>query len=189
MRFEEDLKESLRVLKEGGIILYPTDTVWGLGCDPTSTQAVQKILRIKSRDIGKSLIILVNGLSMLERYVKDVPEIVHQLTSVAGSPLTIIYPEGKNLAQGICADDGTVGIRICNDEFCSELISRFRKPVVSTSANKAGKSSPSNFSEIEKTIIASADFVVRYRQEDKRKNSASPVIKVERNGVFSILRK
>ena len=101
MIFEEDLRESLRVLKEGGIILYPTDTVWGIGCDPTSPEAVQKILRIKSRDEGKSLIILVNGLSMLERYVKDVPEIVNQLTSVSDSPLTIIYPEGRNLAEDI----------------------------------------------------------------------------------------
>ena len=189
MIFEEDLRESLRVLKEGGIILYPTDTVWGIGCDPTSPEAVQKILRIKSRDEGKSLIILVNGLSMLERYVKDVPEIVNQLTSVSDSPLTIIYPEGRNLAEGICADDGTVGVRICNDDFCSDLISRFRKPIVSTSANKTGKSSPANFSEIDESVIASADYTVKYRQDDKRKYSASPVIKVERNGVFKIIRK
>ncbi len=189
MNFEEDLKKSLKVLKEGGIILYPTDTLWGLGCDATRSEAVQKIFRIKSRIESKSLIILVNGLSMLERYVKDVPEIVYKLSSVSDSPLTIIFPEGRNLAEGVCSEDGSVGIRICNDEFCSRLIDRFRKPVVSTSANIAGKPSPSNFSEIDENIITSVDFTVKYRQDDKRKYSASPVIKVERNGVFKILRK
>ncbi len=189
MDFEEDLKKSLRVLKGDGIILYPTDTLWGLGCDATSPSAVQKIFRIKSRTDSKSLIILVNGLSMLERYVKEIPEIVHQLSAVSDSPLTIIYPGCRNLAKGVCGEDGSVGIRICNDEFCRELIYRFRKPIVSTSANKAGKPPPSNFSEIDENIIKSVDFTVKYRQEDKRKYSASPVIKVEKNGVIKILRK
>jgi len=189
MHFEVDLRECLRVLKEGGVILYPTDTVWGLGCDATNASAVKKIFRIKSREEGKSLLLLVNGLQMLERYVKDVPEIVYQLTSVSEAPLTIIYPSGKNLADGICADDGSAGIRICNDEFCNELIYRFRKPVVSTSANKAGAASPANFGEIDRKILSAADYVVKYRQDDKKKYSASPVIKVEKNGVFSILRK
>ncbi|MCX6302573.1 MAG: L-threonylcarbamoyladenylate synthase [Bacteroidia bacterium] len=189
MDFQEDLKNSLRILREGGTILYPTDTLWGLGCDATNSSAVQKIFSIKSRDESKSLIILVNGLSMLERCVKDVPEIVYNLTSVSDSPLTIIYPEGRNLAEGVCAEDGSVGIRICNDEFCVELIERFRKPVVSTSANMAGKKSPSSFREIDEYIIRSADYTVKYRREDQQKYSASPVIKVEKNGVFKILRK
>jgi L-threonylcarbamoyladenylate synthase len=189
MQFEEDLRQCLRVLKEGGVILYPTDTVWGLGCDPYNPEAVKNIFRIKAREVGKSLIILVNGLQMLERYVGEVPEIVYQLTSVSDSPLTIIYPEGRNLAEGVCAEDGSVGIRICNDKFCIELIDRFRKPVISTSANLAGKPSPSNFSEIDENIIRSADYTVKYRQEDQQKYSASPVVKVERNGVFKILRK
>ena len=188
MQFEEDLRQCLRVLKEGGVILYPTDTVWGLGCDPSNPGAVKKIFRIKAREEGKSLIILVNGLQMLERYVSEVPEIVYQLTSVSDSPLTIIYPRGKNLAEGICADDGTVAIRICIDDFCNELIYRFRKPLVSTSANISGKPSPSNFSEIDKPVIDAAGYTVKYRQDEKRKYSASPVIKVERNGVFSIIR-
>jgi L-threonylcarbamoyladenylate synthase len=189
MDFKEDLKNSLRVLREGGIILYPTDTLWGLGCDATNSSAVQKIFRIKSRDESRSLIILVNGLSMLERYVKEVPEPVYNLLSVSDSPLTIIYPEGRSLAEGVCAEDGSVGIRICNDEFCIELIDRFRKPVISTSANLTGKPSPSSFSEIDENIIRSADYTVKYRQGDRQKYSASPVIKVERNGVFKILRK
>lgn len=189
MDFTDDLKGALKVLREGGIILYPTDTIWGLGCDATNSSAVAKIFKIKSRPETVSLIILVDGLSMLERYVKQVPDIAYQLTSASDSPLTIIYPEGKNLAEGICAGDGTVAIRICNYDFCNELISRFRKPVVSTSANKTGELSPSNFREIKEYIINSADYTVRYRQDDKLKYSASPVIKVERNGVFKILRK
>lgn len=189
MQFAEDLRECLRVLKEGGVILYPTDTVWGLGCDPSSREAVMKIFGIKSRSESKSLIILVNGMQMLERYVSEVPEIVYQLTEVSDEPLTIIYPRGKNLAEGVCAADGTVAIRICNDDFCNELITRFRKPLVSTSANLSGKPAPSNFSGIERSVIDAADYAVKYRRDDKKRYSASPVIKVERNGVFSIIRK
>ncbi|TAL65905.1 MAG: threonylcarbamoyl-AMP synthase [Bacteroidetes bacterium] len=189
MIFDEDIKNSLSILKNGGIILYPTDTIWGLGCDATNDAAVEKIFKIKSRSKSKNLLILVDGEQMLERYVKDVPEIIYELTSVSDGPLTIIYPVGKNLAKGVCNEDGSVGIRICHDEFCHELISRFRKPIVSTSANPSGKLSPENFNEIEKSVIDSVDFVVKYRQNDKRKHLASPVIKVEKNGIIKIIRK
>jgi L-threonylcarbamoyladenylate synthase len=189
MIFEEDIIKSLTVLKNGGIILYPTDTIWGLGCDATNSAAVEKIFRIKSRSENKSLLILVNSEQMVGRYVREVPEIAYELTSVTDTPLTIIYPEGKNLAPGVCADDGSVGIRICHDDFCNELISRFRKPVVSTSANFSGKPSPGNFSEIDKSVIEMVDFVVEYRQDDRQKQSASPVIKIELNGTFRIIRK
>lgn len=189
MIFEEDIKESLTVLKNGGIILYPTDTIWGLGCDATNSTAVEKIFRIKSRSENKSLLILVNNEQMIDRYVQEIPEIVFELTSVTDTPLTIIYPKGKNLAPGVCADDGSVGIRICYDDFCNELISRFRKPIVSTSANLSGNPSPRNFSEIDKSVINLADYVVEYRQDDRRKQSASPVIKIEQNGTFKIIRK
>ena len=189
MIFNEDIKDSLITLRKGGIILYPTDTIWGLGCDAINPSAVEKIFRIKSRSYSKSLLILVDGEQMLERYVRDIPEIVFELTSVSDSPLTIIYPNGKNLAAGVCNEDGSVGIRICHDEFCRELISRFRKPIVSTSANFSGKPSPENFGEIEKSVIDAVDFVVKYRQNDRRKYSASPVIKVEQNGTIKIIRK
>jgi L-threonylcarbamoyladenylate synthase len=189
MIFDEDLNDSLVTLRKGGIILYPTDTIWGLGCDATNPSAVEKIFRIKSRGNGKSLLILVNGEQMLERYVKDIPEIVFELINVSDSPLTIIYPKGKNLAAGICNEDGSVGIRICREEFCHELINRFRKPVVSTSANLSGKPSPGNFGEIEKSIVDAVDFVVKYRQNDRQKYSTSPVIKVENNGTIKIIRK
>jgi L-threonylcarbamoyladenylate synthase len=188
MIFDEDIKESLNTLKNGGIILYPTDTIWGLGCDATNPAAVEKIFRIKSRSGSKSLLVLVNGDQMLERYVKDIPEIALELADVSDDPLTIIYPEGKNLAAGVCGDDGTVGIRICRDEFCNELITRLRKPIVSTSANLSGKPSPGNYGEIEKSVIDKADYVVKYRQDDRKKQSASPVIKIEKNGTFKIIR-
>jgi L-threonylcarbamoyladenylate synthase len=188
MDFDEDLKEALTTLKNGGVILYPTDTIWGLGCDPTNSAAVENIFRIKSREPGKSLLILVNGEEMVERYVSDVPEIAWELTGVTDDPLTIIYPGGKNLAPGVCSDDGSVGIRICRDEFCRELIKRFRKPLISTSANFSGKSSPENFQEIDKTLIEAADYVVKYRQDDRRKNSSSPVIKLGPGGTIKIIR-
>lgn len=188
MDFEEDLKQSLKVLKEGGVILYPTDTIWGLGCDATNSSAVEKIFKIKSRPETTSLIILVNGESMVERYVKDIPETAFQITEVSDKPLTIIYPEGKNLAPGVCSEDGSVGIRICIDPFCHELITRFRKPIVSTSANLSGRPSPGHFGEIDEEIINAADFVVKYRQKDRQKQTVSPVIKIDTNGVFKILR-
>jgi L-threonylcarbamoyladenylate synthase len=189
MTFEEDIKESLNTLRKGGIILYPTDTIWGFGCDPTNESAVSGIFKLKSREENKSLILLADGISMIERYVKDVPEIVYELVEVSDTPLTIIYPGGKNLAPGVCSHDGSIGIRICKDEFCSELIGRFRKPIVSTSANLSGRSSPGNFSEIEENLIGKIDYVVKYRQDDRCKNSASPVIKINKDGSIKIIRK
>lgn len=189
MNFEDDIKECLKVLRYGGIILYPTDTIWGIGGDPSSEKAVNRIFEIKAREENKSLIILTDGMSMTERYVKEVPEIVYELADVSDSPLTIIYPEGKYLAKGVCSEDGSIAIRICNDEFCSELITRFRKPIVSTSANFSGKPSPANFSEIEENLISKVDYVVNYRQNDRSSRSASPVIKINPDGTIEILRK
>ena len=188
MLYEADIKAALAVLKDGGIILYPTDTIWGLGCDATNDSAVEKIFRIKSRETTKSLLVLVNGEDMLERYVRHVPEIAYELVSASDSPLTVIYPEGRNLAEGVCHVDGSVGIRICNEEFCRELIGRFRKPIVSTSANFSGKTSPALFDEIDKDLVAEAGYVVKYRQDDRQKHRASPVIKIENGGIIKIIR-
>ncbi len=185
----EDINAALKVLRANGIILYPTDTIWGLGCDATSQEAVEKLLRIKPRDINKSLLILVNSEQMLERYVHEIPEIAFELLSVTEDPLTIVYPWGKNLAKGICSEDGSVGIRICHEEFCEELITRFRKPLVSTSANFTGKPSPLYFDEIDKELVDSVDYVVKYRQDDRQKRSASPVIKLNSDGSIKIIRK
>lgn len=189
MTFEEDLKQSVEVLRNGGIILYPTDTIWGIGCDATRKESVDRIFAIKGRDESKSLLILVNGIVMLERYVKEVPKIGYELAEVSESPLTIIYPEGKNLAEGVCAADGSIGIRICHEEFCQELISRFRKPIISTSANLSGNPSPSIFGEIDPEIRKLVDYTVRYKQNDRQKAKASPVIKVDYDGAVKIIRK
>ena len=189
MIFEEDIKGSLAALKDGGVILYPTDTIWGLGCDATDPSAVEKIFKIKERKDSKSLIILVDSIQMLERYVDDIPEIVYELTSVSDTPLTIIYPKGKNLAKGVCSEDGSVGIRICRDKFCNELISRFRKPIISSSANFSESPSPVNFKEIDNSIINAVEFVVKYRQNDQQVHSASPIIKMEQKGTIKIIRK
>jgi len=188
MIFEEDIKESVNTLRKGGVLLYPTDTIWGLGCDPTNETAINKIFRIKERGEGKSLIILADSLQMVERYVTGIPEIVYELAEVSETPLTIIYPYGKSLAPGVCSNDGSIAIRICLDEFCLELISRFRKPIVSTSANFSGSPSPGNFTEIEQGILDKADYVVKYRQDDRGISKASPVIKVNSDGTIKIIR-
>jgi L-threonylcarbamoyladenylate synthase len=188
MDYREDLQSALKTLREGGVILYPTDTIWGLGCDPTNAEAVEKIFRIKKREEGSSLIILVSGFQMLERYVRIIPPAASEILDVADKPITIIYPRGKNLAPGVCAEDGSVGIRITGDDFCSELITLLRKPLVSTSANYTGSPAPGTFSNIDKKIISSADYVVRYRQDEKQKNTPSPIIRVDDNGVIKIIR-
>jgi len=186
--FKDDIRNAIKILKDGGVILYPTDTLWGLGCDATSPAAVEKLFRIKPRNESKGLVALVNGVAMLERYVRDIPVIAYELADISGSPLTIIYPEGRNLAPGVRNEDGSAGIRICRDEFCSELLKRFRKPVISTSANISGMPYPGCFSDINEEITGSADYVVKYRQNEKRKFVPSPIIKFDKNGVFKIIR-
>jgi L-threonylcarbamoyladenylate synthase len=189
MDFREDINNAVKVLREGGIILYPTDTIWGIGCDATNEDAVRRIFEIKKRSDSKSLIILVNSTTMLERYVSYVPKSASEITDISEKPVTIIYPRGRNLAKGVCSEDGSVGIRITSDEFCSELITRFRKPVVSTSANFSDLPSPKNFSGIENEIILSVSYVVKYRQDDTAEGKPSPVIKVNGDGTIQIIRK
>jgi L-threonylcarbamoyladenylate synthase len=185
----EDLNSAFKALGKGGIILYPTDTIWGLGCDATNAAAVEKIFMIKKRKESKSLIILVNGFQMLERYVRNIPGAAAEILEVTDKPVTIIYPEGKNLAPGVCNEDGSIGIRIITDDFCNELITRFRKPLISTSANYSDTPSPSVFSDIDDELIRSADYVVKYRQTDMNKKTPSSIIKVDNNGVIKIIRK
>ena len=189
MTFEEDLRNAVKSLRDGKVILYPTDTIWGLGCDATNSAAVEAVFRIKARSDSKSMIILVNSEQMVERYVREIPAVTAQILEVSDHPITIIYPHGKNLADGLLADDGSVGIRVTSDPFCAELISRFRKPLVSTSANISGEPSPLNFNDISDSIKDAADYVVWHRREDRQKRSASPVIKIELNGEIQIIRK
>ena len=184
----EDLKKAVEVLRSGGIILYPTDTIWGLGCDPTNAEAVKKIFKIKKREDFRNMLILLDDSGKLERYVK-VPEIAWELLEASMSPITIIYPSAKNLAAGLIAEDGSTGIRITNDPFCKELIRRFGKPVVSTSANVSGTPAPSNFDDIQEEILSGVDYIVKWKQDDFVTNKPSSIIKIEENGQFKIIRK
>ena len=162
---EEELKNALEVLRKGGTLLYPTDTVWGLGCDARNKEAVNKIFKIKERAEYKSMVVLVCDDKMINRYVKEVPAIAWDLIEAAGNdPLTIIYPDGRMLAENIIAADGSVGIRIVRDEFCKNLIHKFGKPIVSTSANISGEPTPVSFSEINPKIMNKVDYIVNLRQ-------------------------
>lgn len=188
--FSEDLKKSLEVLRSGGVILYPTDTIWGLGCDATVENGVERIDSIKQRPAMKSMIILVDSLGMLERYTSGVPPVAFELIEVSDGPLTLVLPAAKGLlAPSIVSADGFIGVRLCRDEFCSALIGRFRKPIVSTSANISGISSPAIYSEISEEIVSGADYTVQYRQNDTRRATPSPVIKIDSDSKIEILRK
>ena len=189
MIFDDDLKAALSVLKAGGVILYPTDTVWGLGCDATNNEAVKKVYSIKQREDNKSLIILIDNVNRIGQYVTSVPEIAYELIDVTDTPLTIIYPGAKNLAPNIVSEDGSIGIRICSDDFVSELISRFRKPLVSTSANLSGEKTPAVFYDISQEITGSVDYIVKFRQDDQTTHSPSSIIKIESDGSIKIIRK
>jgi len=184
----EEIKKTLEVLTEGGIILYPTDTVWGIGCDATNEEAVQKIYTLKKRADSKSMLVLIDTQARILQYVQEVPEIAWQLLEVAVKPLTIIYPGAKNLAANLIAEDGSVGIRIPNDAFCQSLISRFRKPLVSTSANISGNVAPSTFAEVPDMILRSVDHVVRWRQDDRQAAAPSSIIKLGPGGLIEIIR-
>ncbi len=185
----EDIHNALATIKQGGIILYPTDTVWGLGCDATNAEAVQKIYDIKLREESKSMIMLLDNDNKIPLYVKEVPNMAWDLLDLSDKPLTIIYPGAKNLAKNLINEDGSVGIRVTHDTFCNKLIYQLRKPLVSTSANISGKPAPAIYSEIDDYIISQADYVVKWRQEQKKKRPPSGIIKIGMSGEISVLRK
>lgn len=187
--FKKDIEQALDVLRKGGIILYPTDTIWGIGCDATNPEAVEKVNNLKGRAKDKSLIILLDNDNKLSSYVREIPDVAYELIEYSDKPLTIIYSGAKNLSPNLIPADGTIGIRIVKHDFCEELIHRFRKPIVSTSANLTSHPSPKNFSEIEEEIIEGVDYVVSYQQEDQQENSASTIIKLGPSGQFDLIRK
>jgi len=187
--FVDDIIKALEVLRSGGIILYPTDTIWGIGCDATNPAAVNRIYEIKQRQDAKSMLVLMENPNLLNSYISEVPEIAWELIDVADTPLTIIYPGAKNLAANLLAKDGSVGIRITNEAFTQQLIQRFRKPVVSTSANISGQKSPQNFSEISDEIKKSVDFIVNFRQDDQSRSNPSGIIKLGVGGQIEVIRK
>ena len=185
----DDIKKALEVLKNGGIILYPTDTIWGIGCDATNENAVQKIYELKNRADSKSMLVLMENPALLDRYVDDVPEIAWDLVEVATTPLTVIYPNAKNLAKNLIAEDGSIGIRFTKEAFTTQLLQRFRKPIVSTSANISGEKSPAFYAEISDEIKNKVDYVVEYRQNDNSPAQPSSIIKLGAGGRIDIIRK
>jgi L-threonylcarbamoyladenylate synthase len=185
---KEDLKQALQTLRDGGIVLYPTDTIWGLGCDATNPEAVRRIFKIKQREDARSMLVLMENPNMLNAYVKEIPEVAWQLIEVTDKPLTIVYPGAKNLAHNLIAEDGSIGIRITTETFTEHLIQQFRRPIVSTSANLSGKPSPQNFAEIGIEIVSAVDYVVKYRQEETAKAVASSIIKLGTGGEIQIIR-
>jgi L-threonylcarbamoyladenylate synthase len=184
----DDLKKACEIMRAGGLILYPTDTVWGIGCDATNEEAVRRVYELKQRVDNKAMLVLIDTPASLERYVEQIPAIAWELIEVADKPLTIIYPQGKNLAPNLLAGDGSIGIRITGEEFSRRLCAQFRKPLVSTSANISGEPSPATFKEISDAIKEGVDYIVQYRQSDMSKTKPSGVIKLDDRGRFQIIR-
>jgi L-threonylcarbamoyladenylate synthase len=186
---QNDIKKAAEVLKSGGVILYPTDTIWGIGCDATNPEAVARIYQIKKREDSKSMLVLMENPALLERYVIDVPEVAWDLVEISTTPLTLIFPGAKNLAHNLIAEDGSIGIRFTKEEFTTKLLQRFRRPIVSTSANISGQKSPAFFDEISEEIKNQVDYVVEYRQDDINPAQPSSIIKLWPGGRIDIIRK
>lgn len=183
-----DMAEALEVLKGGGIILYPTDTVWGIGCDATNPEAVKKIYQLKKRTDSKSMLSLVGNEGQLQRWVDNIPEAAWMLIEAATSPLTIIYDNPKGLAENLLSEDRSAGFRVTKELFSKTLCERLRRPVVSTSANIAGEKTPRTFREISEEIKAGVDYIVQYRQSEMSGHKSSNIIKVSDSGIFKIIR-
>ncbi|MEL4454398.1 L-threonylcarbamoyladenylate synthase [Lutimonas vermicola] len=185
---KEEINRSLHILASGGTLIYPTDTIWGLGCDATNQAAVKKIYKIKNRSESKSLIILVDGMDMLRAYVGFVPEVVDKFLKTNIKPITVIYSHPKGLAPNVVAADNTVAIRVVQNDFCKALIREFGKPIVSTSANFSGAPSPSSLDEIDPLLLKQVDYIVNLPAAES-KNAASQIIKLNDLGEIEFLRK
>lgn len=186
---EHEIKQALEVLRKGGIILYPTDTIWGIGCDATCAEAISRIYSLKQRADSKSMLALVSDIAMLERWVSTIPQAAEMLIEVAVDPITIIYDNPLGVADNLKAEDGSLGIRITSDNFCQELCRRLRHPLVSTSANLSGQKAPASFADISPEIIAGVNYVVNLRHEECRNDrKPSAIIKVSDNGVVKVIR-
>ncbi|MDD4822548.1 MAG: L-threonylcarbamoyladenylate synthase [Bacteroidales bacterium] len=185
----EEIKKAIEVISKGGVILYPTDTIWGIGCDATNEEAVKRIYEIKKRSDSKAMLVLIDNEVKLNYYMHEVPEIAYDLIEVSDRPLTIIYPGARNVASNLIGSDGTLGIRVTRELFSRTLCERARKPIVSTSANINGESSPRFFSEISEEIKNSVDYIVQFRQDDRTEASPSQIIKLGVGGQIEIIRK
>lgn len=185
---EKEINKCIKVLKKGGTILYPTDTIWGIGCDATNQEAVDKIYRLKKRLNIKSLIILLDSVESISLYVETIPAIAWDLMKNVDKPLTIIYPNARNLPENIIAEDNSVAIRIIKEEFCNRLIRTFGKPIVSSSANISGEQAPLVFKCVSKEILKGVDYVVNLYQDRLQEVKPSRIIKLHENGEFNIIR-
>ena len=185
---KDEIKKACEVMQKGGVILYPTDTVWGIGCDATNEEAVRRVFEIKRRADSKAMLVLVDNPVKVDFYVDEVPEVAWDLIEMTTKPLTIIYDGARNLAHNLIAEDGSVGIRVTNEEFSKQLCFRFRKAIVSTSANISGHPAPSVFSEISDEIKKAVDYVVDYRREETGHPKPSGIIKLGKGGQIKIIR-
>lgn len=186
--YRDDIRQAVEVMNKGGIILYPTDTIWGIGCDATNPEAVKRVYDIKHRNDAKALITLIDSEAKLESYVTNVPEVAWQLIEVAEKPLTIIYDGARNLAPNLLAEDGSAGIRITREEFSKNLCMRMRRAIVSTSANISGEPSPKCFADISPDIINAVDYVCTSRRNEEKNPPASNIIKLGAGGEVKVIR-
>jgi len=185
---EIEKEKTIAILKRGGIILYPTDTVWGIGCDATNAEAIDKVYALKKRAESKSMICLVSDFKMLQQYVEEVPEVAYDILKYATKPTTIIYDRPLRVAENIISSDNTLGIRVARDPFCSKLIRKFKRPIISTSANISGEPTPKNFKEISKAILDGVDYVVNLPLQNKGAKPSS-IIKIGSDSTVKIIRK
>lgn len=188
MIFEEDINNACRAMRDGGVILYPTDTIWGIGCDATNCDAVKRVYEIKQRIDSKALIVMVNSINMASNYVEDINKEALDILNSSVKPTTIIYQNAKGLSPNLIASDGSIAIRVTNEAFSKRLCESFGKGVVSTSANISGESAAKNYAEISNTIKEAVDYIVKYRQDDVSENSASSIVKVETSGEIIVIR-
>ena len=186
---QDDIINAVDVMRKDGIILYPTDTIWGIGCDATNKTAIEKIYNLKNREDSKSMIILVHDLKMIYNYVQEIPDIALQLIEVNDKPMTLVYPEAINLPENLINSDGTIAIRITSDPFCQELIKKLKRPIISTSANISGQKAPENFKDIDPKITTGVDYTVKFRQNDSSKRTPSSIIKIGLKGEIEVIRK
>lgn len=184
----DEVQKAGSVILEGGTILYPTDTIWGLGCDATNPEAIQKIYQIKQRSDRKSMLVLMDAPSMLPKYLEHFPGTAVEIIESVEKPTTIIYQGAKNLAHNLMAKDGSIGIRITSDPFCQQLIKHTGKPIVSTSANISGRPSPSSFGEIEMSVRQQVDYVVIWRQDETTPANPSAILKLGPQGEITVIR-
>ncbi len=193
MRREDDIKNAVETMRKGGVILYPTDTVWGIGCDATNAEAVRRVYEIKQRDDSKALICLVDSDARMQRYFKSVPDVAWQLIDslkdVDAKPTTLILDGAVNLASNLIAEDGSLGIRITNESFSKELCYRFQKAIVSTSANISGEPAAQNYCDIDQRIIDAVDYVCWTRRQEHKPHTPSAIIRLKENGEVTIIRK